>query len=225
MKKILSSLFAIIVFLVFGPAVSGVEAAYLRFDSTSSSAANGATFQIGVVLEPGSDGINSTDVFVTYDSTLLQATTVTAGSLFPTVSNDISTSGTVYIAGLVNDPANSVTSAGTVATITFKGLKEGTGTLSFNCDSSKIVKNDLNATNVISCSQNGTSAVTIGSGSGSDSSATPTPTTSSSSGDTSGSTGSSTTELPRSGIFDNMVKLAVPGTILLFLGLGLRLVL
>ncbi len=187
------------------------QAASLNFDKSTATAANGATFQISVTVDPGSDALNSTDVYVTYDATLLKATAVSAGAMFPIVQNDISTAGKVYIAGMVSDPASSVSTAGTLATITFQGLKEGTGTLSFNCDTSFIIKNDINASNVIACSQNGTSAVTVGSG-----------------GSTNGTTAPTSapiSELPQTGIFDNVIKFALPGGILLILGSVLRLVL
>lgn len=187
----------------------GTRAASLNFDKTTATAANGATFQISVTVDPGSDALNSTDAYVTFDPTLLKATTVSAGSMFPTVSNDISMSGKVYIAGMVNDPASSISAGGTLATITFQGLKEGTGTLSFDCNTSKIIKNDINASNVITCSQNGTSAVTVGSGGGNNVVPTTAP----------------PSQLPESGIFDNVVKFAFPGAILLILGSMLRLVL
>lgn len=206
------------IFLGLTPFVFSVEAASLTFDKTTATATNGGTFQVGVVMNPGSDSIFSTDVYVIYDASLLKATTVTAGTLFPTVSNDIATSGRVYIAGLVNDSGSPVTTSGTVATITFQGLKDGSGTLSFDCNTSKIIKNDLNATNVIVCTQNGTSAVTIGAGGSSSPTATPTP---------AGNTGvaESPTTLPQTGIWDNVVKFAVPGMVLLILGSALRFIL
>ena len=191
---------------MFLPLFLSVQAAALKFDKTTVSTTNGGTFQIAVTVDPGSDALNSVDAYVSFDSTLLKATVVSAGTLFPTVSNDISTSGKVYIAGMVNDPASSVSSAGTVATITFQALKDGTATLSFDCNTSKIIKNDINASNVIVCSTNGTSAVTIGGGGTQPTSAPP-------------------SQLPQSGIFDNVVKFMVPGTIMLILGGILRLVL
>lgn len=193
------------------PLVHGVEAASLGFDKSTATVANGGTVQIGVTLNPGSDGVNSTDIYVTYDATVLKATGVAAGSLFPTVSNDTSVSGKVYIAGLVNDPASSITSSGTVATITFQALKEGTATLAFDCNSSKVVKNDLNATNVLVCSSNGTSTITVGAGGSNNPTATPGPTM--------------PTQLPQSGVFDNVVKFAIPGAVLLLLGGAMRLIL
>ncbi len=201
------TIFALL-FFVFVPLMSReILAASLSFDQATVSVSNGGTFQIAVKLDPSPDSVSSSDIYVNYDATALKATAVSAGTLFPTVTNDISTSGKVYIAGLVNDTASSVSSAGTVATITFQALKESTVTLTFDCASSKVVKNDVNATNVLNCTSNGTSAVTIGAGG---SSANPTP--------TSGT-------LPQSGVFDNVVKFAVPGAILLFLGSALRLVL
>lgn len=224
MNNIKKIIIAFIIFLGLTPLVFAVEAGSLKFDKTTATVTNGGTFTISVTVDPGADSINSTDVYVIYDATLLKATGVTAGSLFPTVTNDVATSGTVYIAGLVNDPANSVSAAGTLATITFQGLKEGTGTLSFDCNLSKIVKNDLNATNVLTCSQNGTAAITVGSGS-SGGSTDPTATPGSSGGSTDTTGGETPTELPKTGIWDNVVKFAIPGAVLLLLGGMLRFVL
>jgi len=205
-----------IFFLSFPLLVKSVSAASLNFDKTTVSVANGGTFQIAVTVNPGNDALSSVDAYVTFDAAYLKATAVTAGSLFPTVSNDISTTGKVYIAGLVNDPASSISTTGTLATITFQALKDGTATLAFDCSTSKIIKNDINASNVIVCSTNGTSAVTIGSGS-SGGTTNPTATPAANTG--------VANELPKSGIFDNVVKFAIPGAILLLLGSMLRIVL
>lgn len=207
MKKILLLLTIIGFFLFLLPVlIHKINAAFFKFDQTAVSVAKGSTFQIAVTVDPGSDSLNSVDAYVAFDSAVLQATEVTAGSLFPTVSHDLSTAGKVYIAGLVNDPASSISTAGTLATITFQALKDGSVSLSFNCDTSKIIKDDVNASNVINCSQNGTATVTAGSGSGSSNNNPP-------------------AELPQSGIFDNVVKFAVPGAILFFLGIVAKLML
>ena len=205
MKKVLKTLLLLLVFflsspLLFNPAWAG----FLKFDKTTVSVAVGGTFQIVVTVDPGSDSLRGADAFITFDSTSLKATTVTAGSLFPTFFHDESTSGKVYVAGMVSDPANSISTSGTLATITFKGLKDGSATLAFDCNTSKIIKNDINASNVISCSQNGTASVTVGSGGGSS---------------------SPPSELPQSGVFDNVVKFAVPGVVLFLLGVLAKLML
>lgn len=223
MKRYLSLFLPIIVFLVVVPLLKSAWAANLKFDKTTVSTTNGGTFTISVIVDPSPDAVFSTDVYVNYDATALKANSVAAGSLFPTVTNDISTSGKVYIAGLVNDPASSITAAGTLATITFQALKEATVTLSFDCATSKVIKNDINATNVLNCSQNGTSTVTIGAGG---SSVNPTATPVPLSGNESDAGGEDIPqELPQSGELDNLIKFAISGIFLLILGSTLRFVL
>ena len=228
--KIFKKIFiTLIIFLAIAPFVVGkVIAASLSFSPTTATTTNGGTFQVAVTIDPGSDSLNSTDAYVTYDPILLKPTNVAAGTLFPTVTNDLSTSGKAYIAGLVNDTASPITKAGTVATITFQALKEGTGNLAYDCNSSKIVKNDLNATNVMVCASNGTSAVTVGAG-GSNTTA-PTPTGATTGGTTTGSLTPTVPptnggQLPVTGTFDNLIKYAVPGSIIFMLGLAVRIIL
>jgi len=222
--NILKKIFLVlIIFFAVAPFVgASVIAASLSFDPKTVTTTNGGTFQIAVTIDPGSDSLNSTDAYVTYDATLLKPTNVAAGTLFPTVTNDLSTSGKAYIAGLVNDTASPVTKAGTVATITFQGLKDGTGTLAYDCSSSKIVKNDLNATNVMVCASNGTAAVTIGGGGSSN---VPTPTGGAANGLTPTTPPTTGGELPVTGTFDNIIKFAIPGSIIFMLGLAVRMIL
>jgi len=214
MKKIFKIIIIALVFFAFTPFLGKAQAATLNFDKTTVSVANGGTFQIAVTVDPAGENLSSVDAYVVFDSTLLKANSVTAGSLFPTVSHDESTAGKVYIAGMVNDPASSISNSGTVATITFQGLENGSGTLAYDCNTSKIIKNDINATNVITCAQNGTSTVTVGSGSSNGTNPTALP---------AANTGA-TSQLPQSGVFDNVIKFAVPGAILLILGSVLRFI-
>lgn len=185
----------------------------MNFDQTSVEVAADETFQLQVNVDAGSEEINSVDAYVIFDSTKLEAQSVSNGDFFPTVFNDI-TSGKAYVAGMVDDPATSKTGSGTIATITFKALASGTDTLTFECDTSssdtsKIVKNDIDATNIIVCSENGSTSVNITGG-----------TTGGGTTNGAGTTGGGTTPstLPQSGILDNIVKYAVPGMILLMLG-------
>ena len=197
---------SVILFLI--PVVWGkVAAATLKFDKTTYSVADNGTFQVQVIVDPGSDQINSVDAYVLYDPNVFKPQSVADGTLFPNVKSNTSTSGIVYVAGYVSDPASFISTGGTIATITFQGLTDATATLTFDCSTSKIVKADINATNVMQCSQNGQATVTVGAG-GPAATAAPTPSV-----------------LPRTGIIDNVVKLAVPGTILLFLGYAARLIL
>ncbi len=210
-RFLITAVFLVIFFGMVG-FVRAVEAATLKFDESTFSVASGDTFYVQVIVDAGSEQITSTDAYVLYDATVLEAQSVSNGTFFPTVTKNI-TAGKVYIAGLVDDPATSKTGSGTVATITFKALKAGSATLSFNCDTtsyntSKIIKNDINATNIITCAQNGTAAVTVGGGTSDGATAAPTP-----------------SSLPKSGILDNILRYSIPGIALLLIGWGMRLAL
>jgi hypothetical protein len=207
MKKII--LFCLlIVYVWLLPRVFGqVSAASLKFDKTSASIDVDGTLSLSIIVDAGGEEISSTDIYVTYDASLIEAQAVNNGSFFPTVTNNI-TPGRVYIAGMVDDPASSKTGSGTVATVNFKGLKDGSVTISFDCNTSKIVKSDINATNILQCSSSDRVVVSVGSGGSSD--PTPTPI-------------SQQKDLPKSGIFDNLINLAIPGGILFLIGSGLKL--
>lgn len=206
MKKVLFSL-SLFLFLFIFPCVFGSSyAAYLKFDKQTDTVSVDQTFQVQVMIDTGSEQVTSTDSYVIYDSTLFEAQSVTEGTFFPVVTYDI-TSGKIYIAGIVEDTAVTKTGEGTLATIVFKALKDGTGTLSFDCQgdvgsTSKIIKNDGNGTNIIECTSNQDLVVTIGTGG-----STIAPTTTSPS-----------SELPETGILDNLIKYAIPGTMLLIIG-------
>lgn len=212
-------LFLVISFLSYS---NTVEAAYLKFDQSTATVVNGGTYQVQVIIDAGTDQVTSTDVWVIYDPALLEAQTVAVGTFFPTVTNNIS-AGKVYIAGLIVDPGTYKTGSGTVATITFRALKNGSGTITFDCrtevsNSSKIIKNDVNATNIIVCSQNGTQTVTVGVG-GSNGVPTSTPAV------LGAAPTAVPTALPQSGIADHFNQLIGPGLILFLFGAVLRLVL
>lgn len=213
--KILKKLLTMLVILSWVSVSSAqVNAGFLKFDQSSYDLAVGDTFDVQIIVNPGSDQITSIDSYVTYDSAIINATSVTEGSYFPTVLNDL-TSGKVYVAGLVNSPSDFKTGTGTVATISFEALKEGTTELVFDCNgqatvTSKVIKNDINSTNVIECSQNGTATVTIGVGATADTTTedTPTPTP----------TRRPVTQLPASGSAENMMMLGALGAVLVVIG-------
>lgn len=222
MARLLVAFLTLFIVLGLSPTLFGnAYAASLSFDPSSVSKNAGEAFDIKVDANAGSDQITSVDAYITYDANVLEVQSVTNGTFFPTVTKDTSQAGKVYIAGLVDDPATSKTGTGTLATITFKGKTSGSAILAFTCtqgstSDSNITKNDLNATDIITCSSNGSSAITIGSGSSSGGSSSGG--SSSGGSSTSGGTTPAPTELPKSGVFDNVVKYSVPGIILLLLG-------
>jgi len=215
MKKLFFKLSVVAqVLFLSGIVFAQTQSGYLTFDQQSISANVGKPFDVNVVVDAGSEQISSIDAYVIYNPGLIEPRTITPAGFFPTVVNNI-TPGRIYIAGLVDDAANFKTGSGSVATITFMPLTIGTGTLIYDCqpgvyNSSKVIQNDLNATNIIDCSQSGVSEITIGEGTG---------------GDTLSNNTATPSALPKTGIFENITKVAIPGVILLLLGGALRLVL
>ncbi|OGK38430.1 hypothetical protein A3F03_02650 [Candidatus Roizmanbacteria bacterium RIFCSPHIGHO2_12_FULL_41_11] len=205
-------LFLLTGFLVKVP----VQAAVLQFDPVSSNAAVAGTFDVKINVDAKTDSIAGSDIYIIYDPTLVEPQAVNYGTFFPIASNNI-TSGKIYISAVVEDSTQYKTGSGTVATVTFKGLQVGSGTLRFDCDltrsdASKIVKNDLNATNVIECGSLGTFSITVGGAAGS------TALTSSSNTTTS-------SNLPQSGVIENVLRFSLPAILLLSVGLILKAVL
>jgi hypothetical protein len=63
----------------------------------------------------------------------------------------------LYISGVVDSAGSVKNGSGTLATVSFKGLKAGTTTVSFLCedgrtDDSNVTKNDIDATDLLVCS-------------------------------------------------------------------------
>lgn len=234
-KSIAVVIFGLFITLTLLPYANAANAAVLKFSPTSKTVNAGDTFDIQVMVDAGTDEVSGTDAYILYDSSILQAQSVSEGTYFPYVTKDIA-DGKVSVWGVVTDAATSRTGSGTLATITFKATQSGSATLQYYCDlnasdTSKIVKNDINATNIIVCSNNDRASITVTSsttgggttptptgGSGSGTGATPTPT-----GTGSSSTGGATstpvpTELPRTGGASNLGVFAVTGTVLFVFG-------
>jgi LPXTG-motif cell wall-anchored protein len=214
MKKI-GILLVLVFALLFNsfPSVYAAGSATLGFSQSTFTTSVGSTFTVGITVNPGTDAISSTDAHVTYDSTVLEAQSVTAGTYFPSVNQTI-TAGKVSIFASVIDPASSKTGQGTIATITFKGLKIGTDNLVLFCDTtayntSKVIRDDADATNIISCAQSGTATVTVGAG-GSDSL---TPTTS-----PLVDTPTPITQLPTTGFVEDLSMYGLIGVALIVVG-------
>ncbi|OGK47736.1 hypothetical protein A3A93_04665 [Candidatus Roizmanbacteria bacterium RIFCSPLOWO2_01_FULL_38_12] len=183
----------------------------LDFVPDSTSVAVDESFTVDINIDAGTDQIASTDIYIDFDNTQLEFETVTDGSYFPDVSSQPLT-GRIYIAGLMENPGEYKEGSGTVAKVTFKALTEGTTTLTFDCDTtdsetSKVVKNDANATNIIDCAALASHVVTISATS-----------SSSSSTSTSGT-------LPQSGVYDEVIKLIALGGAFIFVGVFMRAIL
>ncbi len=209
-KKIVVVTLGIALFILSAGTAS-VSAASLRFDPTSVSSQVDGTFGVDVIVDSGADEILGVDVLIRYDSDLLEVVSISDGTHMTIGKKDLTTPHKIYFAPVVDDPASAVSGVGTVATINFKSKVESTSELNFECElgetnESNILKNDLDATDIITCSDNGKSTIVIGAGGSTiDSGTTKSPST-----------------LPRSGAFENLALFGVIGGILLLVGGSLR---
>jgi len=208
-RKIFS--IAIIVFIWAFIMAGSAMAASLSFDPETADLNVGDSFSVSVNIDAGTDQVAGTDIYINYDETLFSLQSVTGASYFPLVDN-ISSTGRLYISGVVANGGEYKTSTGTVATVVFKALAAGESNLEFDCDlsktdTSKIVKNDINASNIIDCSLETPLTVTI---TDPDSTTTTTTTT-------------SKTSLPASGVLDGVYEYVAIGGLLLFLGVVIKL--
>lgn len=219
MKKIFFSLSIVLIFFYSGPLIYSAFAASLQLDPAAVSTPAGEIFTIKVDVDAGKDKIKSADAYIVYDPKIVEPQSVADGTFFSVVNKDLSTSGKAYVSGMIDDLSKPVTGTGTIATITFKALADGTDALEFDCaagstNGSMIIADDGKDTNIIDCTKNRTSTVTVGAGV----TGRPTPAV-----DDLTPYPAPPSQLPRSGVFDNVVKFAVPGAILLFIGGVVRL--
>lgn len=203
------------VFLVSGTHTS-VHAATLLFDPTSASGAIGDSIELGIVVSAGSDEILAVDAQLRYDKNTLEVENCVDGTFLKVARKDFGIPGQLYIAGIVEDPGKPVTGKGTMAICTFKVKANATTNVTYVCtpgetaSDSNVAKNNVDATDVIQCPDNGVAVITAGTGVGGAPTATP-----------SGTIGGGTvpSQLPKTGIIDELMKFAVPGAILVAIGL------
>jgi hypothetical protein len=180
------------------------EAGFFKFNKDTINIAPNQDFTVDLIVDPESDPIVSIDAYIQFDSNVIETIDVTDANYFSILTHEIRTS-SVYIGGM-NDLNNPKTGVGQVATIKFRAKTNGATTLTFNCSASKIVKNDTDSTNVLSCDKNKTIEVTVGQGSASTT-------------NTTSATDSGKTQLPATGVFDDTGKFLLPGVILLLSGM------
>ncbi|KXK08825.1 MAG: Cohesin domain protein [Microgenomates bacterium OLB22] len=241
MLRTSSSLCILILFVMFFVPVKAFAVASLGLDPETISTTAGQEISVGVIVDAGTDQILGTDVKLQYDASILQIVNISDGTYLPIGKKLTNEPGMIYIAGIVESAGQTKTGKGTLATVKFKALKNGSVTLSFLCQEnqtagdSNIVNNDVSPKDIISCSDNGSSVVTVGTGGAI---ATPVPTSassgsgsgggsssssgSSSSGGTGGSDDDLPDELPRSGLATQLLFVGIPGLLLVLAGMLAR---
>ena len=230
-------IFGIIAFLSMG---GSVFAGSLSFDPTTKSVAAGATFAALIFVDGGADKILGADIVVKYDTNLFEVVSIEPQSKenFLTFARERhSTLGQFYIAAIVTDPAQEITGRGQVAKVTMRAKAgiSGTSSLVFECQpgqtalDSNISQNSIDVKDIIVCGENVPLSVTISGTSGTTPGvSTPTPI---------GSSGISTptrvptkapvvvnppTQLPKTGVFEDLLKVGIPGIFLVLLGMTIR---
>ena len=203
--------FSLSAFLFLFVGAVSAAAATLNFNPNSVDTQQDGTFSVDVMVDAGTEQVTGTDVYVLYDPQYLQLQTVTAGSLFPK-SDNMPSSGKLYVWGVIENQGDYKTGQGVLSTLTFKVIKGGNTAVTFECntsatETSKVLKNDINATNVINCAGNGSLQVNSPTTGSSTTSTTTTPAT-----------------LPQSGVYENVLMYSASGLLLLFIGAALRFV-
>lgn len=227
MRKYFIPFFFFLLFLFFSPSVGSVEAAVLKLDPSAVSVASGQTISLNINIETGEDKVVASDIYLLYDTNLLDFQSVTKGNFFNNITQNTSVPGKLYINATIADALQAKSGTGTVAAVNFSTKNSGSSTLSFECQQgsnadSNIVKNDQNATDVIVCAANGSATVQITSSQGLTPTPTPTVYVTATPSPTQTPTAYPTiaaTQLPRTGIIDDLLKLLVFGGTLTFLGL------
>jgi len=199
MKRIQITISLISVLVFFFLFATKTQAAYFKFNQSQVNVTVGQEFDLQLIVDPEGEEITSVDAYLQFDQNFIEGVSVTQGDYFPTVINNISAS-TIYIAGMVDYPASPKTGVGTVATVKFRAKTNGTTTIGFICEYSKIVKNDTNYSNILTCEKNQSAQIIIGTGANN-------------------SSNSSNNQLPKTGIFDQTEKFLLPGVFLMFSGI------
>lgn len=144
----------LLVILFSAPSVFAAPAS-LSFDPIDIKTSTGKTFEVTVNIFTGSQAVASTDIWLTYDPSILKPIVDTAktGTLFDTIEVKEIEAGKLYIYGIQKNPRDVDPVQGTIATVQFTALKNGVTDLEFDCSSSEkssqIITSSLS--NVISC--------------------------------------------------------------------------
>ncbi len=176
MNKIIKT--TIILGLWIGLINTGVLAAgNFSLSNKNISASKDQTFTVGIILNTGADNTTGAEVGISYSPSVLKAESVSHGSLYQsaiTVQNIDNTAGRVTFGSSVSSTVYNYQGTGTLGTITFKALTDGTSPLRFDCvagstiDASSIWKGASGGSveDILDCSattsNNGT--VTVGGG-------------------------------------------------------------
>ena len=218
MKKILFVL-PLLAFLALAPLFNDAHAGTMSFDPSSVNVEVDEEFTLTVQVDVGTSEVLGVDALIEYDAGVLEVVGIQDGTFLSVGTKEYGEPGKIYIAGLVDNAAESVTGSGPLADVTFKAIAGGTSDVTFICregetGESNISENSTDATDLIECSSNGEAVVVVAGGT----------TDGGTSGGTGGTdSGSTPSELPQTGFFEDMILFGmVAGVLLLIVGAGTR---
>lgn len=132
--------------------------ASVSFDPSTSQVKINDIVGININMYTNNESVASADIKIHYDRNLLEPIVdqTKNGSIFQKVDAKIISPGILYVYGIQENKELMQPAQGTVATINFKAIKEGTAQLTFNCDpvqntTSQIIKNNAEFENIINC--------------------------------------------------------------------------
>lgn len=211
--------------------VKASAAARLYLDPSSATKNIGDTFTVTAKVDSGGEVIGGVDGIGTYDSSRLELSSITQASdmVFSSVDGGGSctskiSDGKFSFSCNANSAVGSQSVSGSLVVFTFKAKATGTALVKFTCVDGSTVDSNIvkasTASDVITCSSNGSGSYTINEGSSS--SSTTTTTTTSTATSTPTSTSSTTTELPQTGSVGVTVGLIVFGLVSLLSAVFLK---
>ena len=217
-------------FLIAVPVFSSVSAASFAIDPSTVTTTAGQQFTVSLTIDAGTNQILATDAYITYPPALLEFVSAEDGTyenLALGTKDSTSSTDELYLAHIVEAAGRFGQASGTLAEVTFKAKANGTATLAFRCTpgsttDSNIANNVFNAPDIITCTDNKSATITIGTGVGG-----PTATPAATLVPTTGvSTSTITpTQLPQTGMADTLVPFILPGLFLVIMGMGMKILL
>jgi hypothetical protein len=156
MKKLIVILFILTVMILF-PNSERLKSASLYLSPPQGNFSVGDTFDLSIFVDTESEDINAIDIGLGFDPQKIQITEPSNRKSFievwvaqPVYSN---LAGTMRFIGGVPSPGIN-TSEGLISTVTFRVINPGETSISF-LESSKVLRNDSQGTNILSSSKPG----------------------------------------------------------------------
>lgn len=150
--------------------------ASFSFDPITTTAKEGDTLTVDILMYSGSDPVISSDVWISYNPEILTPITegsmdVQGGDFFQITEAKIVSPGKIYLYAINQSSSKADIANGKLASLSFKAQKAGTTDLHFECipfqkQTSQIIRYDPELTNVINCTTTRahTSTITVGAG-------------------------------------------------------------